>query len=280
MHDFEVINQYRNLYLCLIKKHSEYSVKASNWRGEIEKLTTCSDVEFRDQFPRNKFIEVPNEIERIKKVMRWVNESLMYQRQEECPYPLSAGKILKHVYMNKVTVNCLSHAIVLNECLESLGIISRIIFCFPMDINPSENHVIVQAYSKQYGKWIALDPSWNCYYCDAKGEIMSLEEIRQSIVRNLPFSIQYNHRKWVSGQSSQYKKYFTWENLFSYLCKNLFRFTFMTKSDENTIIQYELIPSTILDGDVEIIDKREGKIFVRRFLTNSEDFWCIPVEMD
>jgi len=276
MHDFEMIKQYRSVYLSLIKKHSDYSKEVSCWAKEIMEYKVSLDQDFSQLFPYQKFIEVENEVEKMMKVLRWVNERLMYPKQEECSEPLSAKNILKHVQDKKVTVNCLSHAIVLNECLHQLGIVSRIVFCCPIDFIPKENHVIVHAYCKQYAKWIALDPSWNCYYCDSEGEIMSLQEIRKAIVADLPFHIQYNHREIIGAKASPYKEYFIWENLYSYLCKNLFRFSYISSTYDKDIVIYELVPNTILENNKEVIEIKEDYNIIRRFITNECEFWNVP----
>ncbi len=276
MHDFEKINQYRDIYLSLLKKHSIYSVKSSCWKQDMGQYSESIDPEFREYFPVERFMTGKNDFEKIKKVLRWVNEALMFSGQQECPYPLNAKRILAHVRENKVTVNCLSHAMVLNECLHQIGIVSRIIFCLPIDINPIENHVVVHAYSEQYSKWIALDPSWNCYYCDQTGTIMSLPEIRKAIVADLPFSIQYNHRMTMGVKESPYKQYFVWENLYSYLCKNFFRFSYLGVGGTEGTIRYELVPATILGEELEIVEKESGRIDIRRFVTNEEEFWQVP----
>lgn len=276
MHDFEEINQYRDIYLSLLKKHSTYSVKPSCWKKEMGVYSESIDSEFREYFPAERFMAGKNDFEKIKKILRWVNEALMFPQQQECPYPLTAKRILVHVRENKVTVNCLSHAIVLNECLHQLGIVSRIIFCLPIDMKPLENHVVVHAYSEQYSKWVMLDPSWNCYYCDQSGKIMSLPEIRRAIAADLPFSIQYNHRITAGAKESSFKQYFIWENLYSYLCKNLFRFSYLGEYNAERTVQYELLPPTILDKELEIVEKKAGHIDIHRFVTNDEEFWQAP----
>ncbi len=276
MHDFEKIAQYKELYVKLLRKHSVYSKKSSCWEKDMGKYNPVVNAEFKKYFPAERFMGIKDESERMKRALRWVNETLMFSRQEECPYPLSAERILAHVKKNKVTVNCLSHAMVLNECLHQLGIISRMIFCMPIDITPVENHVVVHAYSEKYSKWVMLDPSWNCYYCDQSGKILSLPEIRSAIVADLPFSIQYNHRMTAGVKESSYKQYFAWENLYSYLSKNLFRFFYIGDFNAEGTVRYELLPSTILEEEFELVEEEGGHMDIHRFVTNDEEFWQVP----
>jgi hypothetical protein len=276
MEFFEQIKNYGDIYLSLLKTHSQYSKEQSRWSNDINIVAQDFDNSFTEIVSQGKFRKTENELTQIFSVLRWVYETLLYDSQSECPKPLTARRILEHSRKNKVTVNCLSHAILLNECLIALGFNAKVIYCLPVDLFPSDNHVVVHVYCASLKKWIVVDPSWNCYYTDNANNYLSLPEIRKFIINGESVNIKYNHRNIQGATENRTKGLHSWGYLYPYMCKNLFRFTIDVRIDINTHICYELMPSSVVSEEKEVSEEFNGEILIRRFMNNQDNFWAVP----
>lgn len=72
---------------------------------------------------------------------------------------------------------------------------------------PYDNHAITAVYSHKLAKWLALDSARNCYFLNDLGEMLSVSEIRQCLVRNEKIHFEYLHRfsKIASNAGVEYK---------------------------------------------------------------------------
>lgn len=88
-------------------------------------------------------------------------------------------------------INCEQKAVLLSEFLFSLGIFAHpIIFehyafnnTYTM-ITEIDCHVCVHIYLPEEQKWILLDPSFNAYFSDDKGNVLNIIEIKNRLKNN------------------------------------------------------------------------------------------------
>ena len=78
-------------------------------------------------------------------------------------------------------LNCYNLSIILSEMCLSLGIQARALALMPKNPNDFDYHVVVMAWTPENGKWIMLDPSFNSYFQDANGNVLSPMELRNGI---------------------------------------------------------------------------------------------------
>ena len=127
-------------------------------------------------------------------------------------------------------LNCRGRATVLNECYLSLGIPSRFITCLPKDSLhiDTECHVINMVYSKDLKKWLWIDPTNNAYVMNEKGELLSIEEVRERLITGKPLSL--NPEANYNGNGKVIKE----EYLYRYMAKNLYSFRCFINNSYNT----------------------------------------------
>lgn len=206
--------------------------------------------------------------------------------------------------MNMITVcknenrgmNCRGLAIALNECYLALGFKSRFITCLPKDTTDRECHVINMIYSNILNKWLWIDPTSDAYVMDEKGELLSIEEVRERIIsgKTLIVNPDANRNHKISDTKEEY--------LYNYMAKNLYRFQcpvisehdIETKEQEKKISYIELLP---LNNSKQPSDKTESinkeneittKIIKKNNLimtiiiyktNNSTLFWQVPTTL-
>ena len=108
-------------------------------------------------------------------------------------------------------VNCRMLTTILNECYLSLGIKSRYITCMPKETNFDDCHVINMVYSNELKKWIWIDPTFDSYVMDEKGNLLGTKEdyLENYMAKNLyrlqtPLISEYDTETWKSGKEVTY----------------------------------------------------------------------------
>ena len=76
-----------------------------------------------------------------------------------------------------------------------LGICARAMSIMPMSPYDRDNHVVCEAYARDLGKWIMVDPTYGGYITDEQGNILNLMEMRECLSnrQTLCYSKNYNY---------------------------------------------------------------------------------------
>lgn len=75
------------------------------------------------------------------------------------------------------------HAIVMTEACLSIGLKCRIVSLNPLNPFDYDNHLVNIVWSTGRTKWVMVDPSYNAYVSDDRGQILNPWEIRESLCR-------------------------------------------------------------------------------------------------
>ena len=138
-------------------------------------------------------------------------------------------------------------------------------------------------YSNDLKKWIWIDPTFDAYVMNEKGELLGLAEVRERLIngKTLILNPEANWNK----KNSQTKEYY----LETYMAKNLYRLEtpLVSEYDSETwksgkeITYVELLP---LDGIVQTPQKSEqtntktGVKFTHYKTNNPNLFWTEPTK--
>lgn len=200
---------------------------ASNYNNDLPKqkieftYLEASDpdlVRIREHFNLDSIARKGDEISQIKNLMTWVHNRVRHDGNSSNPSPRNAINIVKVCDAEKRGVNCRMMATMLNECYLAMGFKSRFITCMPKEYI-SDCHVINAVYSKTLNKWLWMDPTFNAYVSDEKGNLLSIAEVRERLRTDKPLVLNED-ANW-NNQSKQTKEYY----LDSYMAKNLYWLT-------------------------------------------------------
>lgn len=272
-------------YLETLKKADKFNLED---KKEIPKFTYQPSnnphlVALRKAFNLDSIAGTGNEVSQILNLLHWIHNLVPHDGEHGNPEIKNAMNMIAVCKKDNRGLNCRGLATVLNECYLSLGFKSRFITCLPKDSLGIDRdcHVINMVYSNTLNKWLWIDPTEDAYVMNEKGELLSIEEVRDRIINDKPLLINPD-ANWNHKTSTVKEKY-----LYNYMAKNLYRFECPvnseydteTKVKDKTITYIQLLP---LDYFKQSPDKTEntneqnGTTFINYKTNNPTLFWQAP----
>ncbi len=222
-----------------------------------------------------------SELSQIFNLMHWVHNLVKHDGNSNNPTLKNAIDLINVCKVENRGVNCRMLATILNECYLAKGIKSRYITCMPKETEFDDCHVINMVYSKEFKKWIWIDPTFDAYVMDEKGNLLGIQEVRERLVNGHALVLNAD-ANW-NRENLQTKE----DYLENYMAKNLYRLQTPLCSENNTetwrkgkeVTYVELLP---LDGIEQTPQKKEqtnnstGVKFIYYKTNNPDQFWTKP----
>ncbi len=218
-----------------------------------------------------------DEISKMKKLLYWVHNEVRHDGNSNNPSSKNAVDLIAVCQKENRGVNCRMMSTILRDVYQSEGIPTRIVTCMPKDSTDNDCHVITVAWSKTLNKWVWMDPTFNAYVTDAKGNLLNIEEVRQRLVAGGDDLVLNNDANW-NNKSKQTKAYY----LGYYMSKNLFWLQCSSKSEwdiespksGNAAIDY----INLYPGSFNSIHKnvKSSGTRVQYAISNPDYFWQKP----
>jgi transglutaminase-like putative cysteine protease len=275
--------KYKMPYLEKLKKAEKYNLSDNRFipKFEYQSMDNPNLVRIRKELKLDSIAGKGNEVSKILNVLHWVHNIVRHDGSSNNPTLKNAIDLIKVCKTENRGLNCRMMATILNECYLSMGIKSRYVTCMPKETKFDECHVINMVYSNDLKKWIWIDPTFDAYVMNEKGELLGLSEVRERLIngKTLILNPEANWNK----KNSQTKEYY----LETYMAKNLYRLETPLVSEYDTetwksgkeLIYIELLP---LDGMEQSPQKKEetdtktGVIFINYKTNNPNLFWTEP----
>lgn len=272
-------------YIYILRKAKKYNIDD---KRELPEFTYQSSdnpslVALRKTFNLDSIAGTGNEVSKILNLLHWIHYLIPHDGTHGNPVVQNAMSMISECKKNQRGLNCRGLAMVLNECYLSIGIKSRFITCLPKDSLGIDQdcHVINMVYSENLKKWLWIDPTFDAYVMNDKGELLSIEEVRERIINNKPLILNPD-ANW-NRKSSQTKE----DYLFHYMAKNLYRLECPVNSEYDTETQYsgkvvsyiELLPIDYFNQLPDKTEKINAKVNVTIVIyktNNSNYFWKTP----
>lgn len=269
--------------LDILKKGGEYNLADNRFVPKFKYQSQDNPhlVKLRKELKLDSIAGNGNELSKIFNLMHWIHNSIKHDGNSNKPFQKNAMSLIKLCKAKKRGLNCRMLAIVLNECYLSMGIYSKYITCMPRETNFQECHVINTVYSRDLGKWIWLDPTFDAYVMDEKGQLLGIQEVRERLVNDKPVvlnaSANWNRR--VLQTKAHYLKYYMAKNLYRMEVPLVSEYNAETWTKGKTVNYVELLP---LDGiqqtpqKQEFTNKKTGVKFITYKTNNPQLFWAKP----
>lgn len=157
-----------------------------------------------------------DEVSKIINILNYVHNAIRHDGGNFGVCESDAIDIYNYYKTTGNGVNCRQLAIALNGMYLAMGFPSRYVTCLPKNPDDPDCHVICCVYSSQLDKWLWMDPTFNAYVKDEKGNLLSIEEVRKRIIDKMPLALN-DDANW-NNESKQTKDYY----LDNYMAKNLY----------------------------------------------------------
>lgn len=272
--------KYLEPYLNVLKRAKLYD---ENQHTEIPSFTYLKSEnenlkQIRRDFKLDSIAGKGNEISQLLNIMHWVHNIVRHDGYSSNPTLKNAIDLVKVCHLENRGVNCRMMATILNECYLSMGFKTRMVYCMPRPLKFQDCHIINTVYSNQLKKWIWLDPTYDAYVMNEKGELLGIQEVRERLINDEPLILNPTANR--NRESSQTKEGY----LHEYMAKNLYRLTVPVNSmyntetnEKNKTIEYvQLLPLDGINQEPRVkISKNDETGMTRKiYITNNpKQFW-------
>ncbi len=269
-------------YLSIIKKAGRYNLSDNR---TIPKFTyQASDnpnlMALRKGFNLDNIAGQGTDVLKILNLMHWIHDLVPHDGMNGNPEVKNAMSMLEVCKKDNRGLNCRGLALVLNECYLAMGIKSRIVTCYPKDSLKIDQdcHVINSVYSESLKKWLWIDPTFDAYVMNEKGELLSIEEVRERLIEDKTLILNPD-ANW-NNQSAQTKE----DYLGNYMSKNLYilespassEYNMETSSEGKTYNYIKLIPLDYYEQEPQKAEEKGEKsntIWIHYKTNNPNLFW-------
>ena len=249
-------------YLSILKRANAYNL--SDKRTIPEFTYQASDnpnlAALRKGFNLDSIAGQGSDVLQILNLMHWIHDLVPHDGMNGNPEVKNAMSMLEVCKKESRGLNCRGLALVLNECYLSLGIKSRVVTCLPKDSLKVDQdcHVINSVYSESLKKWIWVDPTFDAYVMNEKGELLSIEEVRERLIsdKTLILNPDANWNNKSTQTKEDYLENYMAKNLYILECLSTSEYNMETSAEGKTFNYIKLLP---LDYFEQTPDKTEEK---------------------
>jgi hypothetical protein len=273
-------------YLSILKRGAKYD---KNEKREFPSFTYQSSrdsnlIALRQKFNLDSVAGFGNETSRLLNLLHWVHNTVPHNGKEESGIKnINANSILISALKRHIGVSCGELATVLEECYLAMGWESRKVYCFPKDSLgiDTDSHVINIVYLASKNKWIWMDPTNDAYVMNEKGDLLSIEEVRERLITNKPLIVNpdANHNHFDSMPKDYYLDIYMAKNLYRLYCPRKSEYDYETRGKNKSAIYINLVPldySNNVPFKTEKYNHDSKTTFINYYIHNPEEFWQKP----
>lgn len=275
--------RYKPSYMETLKNAAKYNPQDQR---EIPAFTYQESdnpnlVALRKGFNLDSIAGTGNEVSQILNLLHWIHDLVPHDGQHGNPEVKNAMSMIAVCKKENRGLNCRGLATVLNECYLSMGFKSRFVTCLPQDTTDMDCHVINMVYSNDLKKWLWIDPTNDAYVMNERGELLSIEEVRQRLIDGKPLIVNpdanWNHKS--STVKENYLDYYMAKNLYRLECPVRSEYDTETQAKGKTIHYVSLLSMDAANQKPDTTQwtrKESGTNYITYKTNNPAVFWQLP----
>lgn len=225
--------------------------------------------EIRDYFQLDTLYgEKASTWEKTLAIARFVATNIPHANQTIQPEKRNAIYLWEYTKNTEPAFNCRLHSIMMFELLSSVGIRATYIACMPEDRNDNDCHVVNQVWLPEIGKWVMIDSDSGGFYAtDDKGNLLSLQEMRESYIKGKP--ILYHPELADTGITDIWYYDYMAKNTYWFSCWETIHFDQEPSSGKDAGRYVHLVPKGYRPFGINISDM---------VTYDARQFWAAPGE--
>jgi len=197
-----------DLYTGLLRMYDDFRDD-----GKVVDMVYRYDKELdilKETYELEKLTGAGSDFDKIVSLLHWEAKHIFHKGDYDNHVINRAMDLLEYSYNKSAEygINCRSLSIVLTECYLSIGIKARTIYLMPLSPYDRDNHVVCEAWSNEYNKWIMVDPTYGLYLVDEKKTPLNVMEIRERLAfqkeLNLNEGCHYNGNELDKNEILEY----------------------------------------------------------------------------
>jgi hypothetical protein len=266
-------------YTYILQQSGPYNNKQANLPAFTYQSATAPElVALRSKYNLDSVAGNGDEISRMKKLLYWVHNEVRHDGNSFNPPSRNAVDLITVCQKENRGVNCRMMATILRDVYQSEGMPTRIVTCMPKDSADNDCHVITAVWSKTLNKWVWMDPTFNAYVTDSKGNLLNIAEVRERLVSgkmdDLVVNDDANWNNKNKETKAAYLGYYMSKNLYWLKCSIKSEWDIETyKPGKENIDYIDLFPGTYNRIHA---DKKVFKTSTDYATNNPEYFWQQP----
>lgn len=260
-------------YLSVLRSSPRYAYESTDGYPEFTYQDSSNEnlVELKNTYTLENVAGDGDELSKIFNLLKWVHQTIRHNGGNSDPDPENSLNILQYCQETGNGVNCVMMAVVLNEAYLSMGFKSRVVHGNSRDwVFNGEWHAFNMVYLHTLDKWLFVDPTYQAYFTDGAGNILSIAETREHLIQNQPLIL--NDDADYNGHTVNADDYL------HYLSKNLYRFSCAVNSAfGNYWIFHGPTTNRIYAHLDPKKDRHEGLSNATNYFTSNPDYyWSKP----
>ncbi|TWI93900.1 transglutaminase superfamily protein [Mucilaginibacter frigoritolerans] len=266
-------------YLYILKNSGPYNIEqnAALPVFSYQSASTPELVNFKQKFNLDSVAGSGDEISKFKNLLFWAHNIVRHDGSSGNPPNKNAIDLIAVCKKDDRGVNCRMMATILKDAYQAEGFKARLVTCMPKDTADFDCHVITVVWSKTLNKWIWMDPTFNAYVSDEKGNLLNIEEVRERMINDQPWSLNAD-ANWNNKSKETKQDYFHYmsKNLYWLKCAIKSDWDLETRSDNKPPIEY----INLYPGSFTTIhqSKKTQKGMIEYASNNPSYFWQKPAE--
>ena len=215
-----------------------------------------------------------DEFEKIKAILNWTHQQWSHSGSNT-PSKFDAITILEEA-KNGNKFRCVEYGIVSAAALNSLGIPSRVLALKTADVEKirfGAGHVVAEAYSQKFGKWIFIDGQYNTIPVLENIPLNGVEFI--TAIKEKKEGLKITN---IQGELSEEEKenYISWISKYLYYFDTKFDNRNLPLEDRVKVAEKSKLMLVPLDAKNPSIFQKKGKIDYCVYSNNVNDFYQAP----
>jgi hypothetical protein len=256
----------RGDYLSILREHGDYpgDTQKDPVTFTYQSKQTRDLTRFRERWKLESIAGNGDDVSRVLNLLHWVHAQVRHDGNSENPEPRNALNLLEVCRKEGRGINCRMMATILNEACLALGYQSKHITCMPLDKSDSDCHVITAVWLESLRKWVYLDPTFNAYFTDSQGTLLSVSEVRTRMIKGealvLSKDANWNGRK---EDAAEYLNYMA-KNFITLSCPRQSSFGYESGKGEKAYVELDSVIIPLEKAQRGISHTRDPVVFWAR----------------